>query len=248
MSEKRCPQCGAEIEFARKYCPECGANSSPKSTKILFMIVAVFVILIAYASTSQNSSVSETATATPSDYYSEEDSEEDTTEDDYILESEYEILENELATIKSSPAYAIAKNLSEEDIALGSVITTLNSKINNLKSTVSTLEKNIKGLKKDKKQLSSDLSRLKKNIIQEEGKPLTFSAGEYSVSSDIPKGRYKIYDGSSNFIVRDYYGDITVNTILDEENEGSRVREYIHQFEYGETIEASSSFKLIKVK
>ena len=57
---------------------------------------------------------------------------------------------------------------------------------------------------------------------------------------DFEVGRYKIYGGSSNFIVYSRYGDLEVNTILGDWG----VEEYVYTFNNGDEIEAHSSFKM----
>lgn len=108
-----------------------------------------------------------------------------------------------------------------------------------------SLDKEISSLKADKEELNDELEKLSGDIIKEKGKAKTYPAGQLTAGTDVPTGKYKIYGGSSNFIVYSSYGNLEVNIIL-----GGRygINEYIYTFKTGDKIKANSSFKLIAVE
>lgn len=83
------------------------------------------------------------------------------------------------------------------------------------------------------------------DIIKVSGKAKSYPAGDLTAGIDFPVGRYKIYGGSSNFIVHDADGWLRVNIIL-----GSKygVSEYIYTFAEGDQVRAESAFKMVPVK
>lgn len=85
---------------------------------------------------------------------------------------------------------------------------------------------------KDKKE---QLQKLSGEIKEASEKPITLSSGDYTVGDDIPSGRYKI-SGSSNFVARDSYGDLCINTILGDDFDG----DYVGNLEYGMSIHCAS--------
>ncbi|HIU23292.1 MAG TPA: hypothetical protein IAD49_06925 [Candidatus Fimihabitans intestinipullorum] len=111
--------------------------------------------------------------------------------------------------------------------------------INDLNSQKTDLQNDINELQKQKDKLSEEVITLK-------GQPISFPAGYFTAGDDFETGRYKIYDGNSNFVVYDLFGDLKVNIIL-----GSDPRfdtsEYIYSFSKGDEIIADSSFKLVAV-
>lgn len=129
----------------------------------------------------------------------------------------------------------------------------LNSKISELSQTdkqaeiensIKALESKVNTLTSQKTQLESEIETLKADVITLKGEPKTYPAGQLTAGIDVPIGKYKIYGGSSNFIVRSSSGGLRVNTILGG-NYG--VDEYIYTFRYGDKIDAHSSFKLVEV-
>ena len=117
--------------------------------------------------------------------------------------------------------------------------TKIKEEINNLNSTKNTLQDEVNKLNEQKNQLNSE-------IISIKGQPLSFPAGYFTAGTDFEAGRYKIYDGNSNFVVYDILGDLKVNIILGNDSK-YYVSEYIYNFNNGDKIEASSSFKLVLV-
>ncbi len=115
----------------------------------------------------------------------------------------------------------------------------LQEKINDLNAQKETLQNEVNNLTEKKNQLNSEIVSIK-------GQPLTFPAGYFTAGIDFEAGRYKIYDGNSNFIVYSARGDLKVNTILGNDPRYS-VSEYIYNFNSGDKIQAGSSFKLILV-
>ncbi len=127
---------------------------------------------------------------------------------------------------------SIAYNESQSELA------ELQIKKDELSSEISSLE--------DKKQtLNSEIEHLNGEVIKLKGEPRTYPAGHLTAGTDIPTGKYKIYGGSSNFVVYSSYGDLEVNIVLGG-NYG--IDEYIYTFKTGDKIEARSSFKLVAVE
>lgn len=114
----------------------------------------------------------------------------------------------------------------------------MQDKQNSLNSEISKLEEKKDSLNKEIEKLNGDAIRLK-------GEPKTYPAGHLTAGTDVPTGKYKIYGGSSNFVVYSSTGKLEVNIIL-----GGRLgtSEYIYTFKTGDRIEANSSFKLVAVE
>lgn len=117
----------------------------------------------------------------------------------------------------------------------------LNSKINELNSKVASLEK-------QKEELESKINSLKDDIIKVKGEEKTFPAGYLTAGSDFEVGRYKIYGGSSNFVVYSSSGSLKVNIILGNNPSYMQVSEYVYSFSVGDRIQANSSFKMIPIE
>ncbi len=107
------------------------------------------------------------------------------------------------------------------------------------------LNTNISELTETKQSLDKQIEKLNEDVIKIKGQPKTYPAGHLTAGTDIPIGKYKIYDGSSNFVVYSSYGTLRVNIILGG-NYG--VNEYVYTFSNGDKIEASSSFKLVEIE
>ena len=103
----------------------------------------------------------------------------------------------------------------------------------------------IKKLEDKKASLNNEITNLSEEVIKLKGEPRTYPAGHLVAGEDIPLGKYKIYDGNSNFVVYSSSGNLQVNIILDSRY---GVDEYIYTFKKGDKIQASSSFKLVKVE
>ncbi|CAM3610597.1 hypothetical protein ERUR111494_02935 [Erysipelothrix urinaevulpis] len=152
-----------------------------------------------------------------------------------VMEPKIKSLESENKTLKETNL-----ELSKEEIQKE-----IESKITKLKDEESELSLNKKSLSDDIKSLENDKKRLEGDIIKSKGAPKHYPAGKLTVGKDIDPGRYKIYNGSSNYIVRDSFGGLQVNIIL-----GGRlgVDEYINTFVEGDEIEARSSFSLLPIQ
>lgn len=111
---------------------------------------------------------------------------------------------------------------------------------------IKTLETTQKQLENEKKELEEEIASLKREIIKIKGEPKTYPAGQLKAGTDIPIGKYKIYDGNSNFTVHSASGKLEVNIILGKS--AYSVSEYIYTFKTGDEIKADSSFKLIEVQ
>ena len=126
------------------------------------------------------------------------------------------------------------KELSQED-----KITELENKKRDLESKVGSLET-------EKTKLEGEIEQLKGDVIKVKGEPKQYPAGQLVAGTDVPTGKYKISGGNSNFIVHSSSGSLRVNIILG--NDSYEVNEYIYKFEYGDKIDAHSSFTLEEVE
>lgn len=117
----------------------------------------------------------------------------------------------------------------------------IKEEIEELKADKQKIAEDIEAKKEEKTSLEQKLKELEDEVITVKGKGKTYPAGYLTAGKDFEVGRYKIYGGSSNFIVYSKYGDLRVNIIL-----GGKygVEEYIYTFEDGDEIKAGSSFKL----
>lgn len=118
-------------------------------------------------------------------------------------------------------------------------------KVEELQSKQEELNSSISSLESKKESLNTEIDKLSGEVIKIKGQPKTYPAGHLTVGTDVPSGKYKIYDGKSNFVVYSLYGDLEVNIILGG-NYG--VQEYIYTFKTGDKIEAGSPFKLIEIQ
>lgn len=158
------------------------------------------------------------------------------------LKSKYESSQNQCRSLRNELNSTITKysesvkQEKQEEI---------NEKIKLLESKQKELETKKGELEKQKKDLENQIKTLQSDVIKIKGQPKTYPAGQLTAGTDIPTGKYKIYGGNSNFIVRSVYGDLKVNIILG----GSYgVEEYIYTFQNGDKVEARSTFKLVEVK
>ena len=117
--------------------------------------------------------------------------------------------------------------------------------INKLKAEQDNLTVQKQQLENEIKQKNEEIEKIKGEAIRVKGEPKTYPAGHLTVGTDIPEGKYKIYDGRSNFVVYSAYGELQVNTIL---GSSYGVSEYIYNFENGDKVRADSSFKLVAVE
>lgn len=116
----------------------------------------------------------------------------------------------------------------------------INSKIEELKNEQKELETEISDKKSEKTSLEKDLEKLNGDIVTARGKAKSYPAGQLVAGKDFETGRYKIYGGSSNFVVYSLLGELEVNIILGDWG----VEEYVYTFNEGDEIEARSSFKM----
>lgn len=131
--------------------------------------------------------------------------------------------------LENSAAYNAEQNKLKE----------IQTKQNEIKSEISLLE--------NKKQtLNTEIQELNSEVVKIKGQPKTYPAGQLTAGTDIPVGKYKIYDGNSNFVVYSKSGELKVNIILGAENYG--VNEYVYTFKEGDMVKANSSFKLVTIE
>lgn len=118
------------------------------------------------------------------------------------------------------------------------------SEIKELEEKKITLNTQISSLENKKSDLDTKIEKLNSDIIKIKGEPKTYPAGYLTAGTDFETGRYKIYDGTSNFVVYSILGDLRVNIIL-----GGRtgVNEYIYTFSNGDKVKSNSSFKMVQV-
>lgn len=134
----------------------------------------------------------------------------------------------------------ISKNQSEiEELKQ----TNKQKEINN---SIATLENKVIELTNQKISLENQISELSSEVIKLKGEPKTYPAGHLTAGTDVPTGKYKIYGGNSNFVVRSSSGSLQVNIVLG--TNAYSVSEYIYTFKTGDKIEARSTFKLIEVE
>ena len=161
----------------------------------------------------------------------------DQTKKDYdLINSKYSQSQKDLENQKKKTEEANKKieELSQED------------KKKELEKSISSLESKISELTKNKEDLDTQISQLNGEVVKLKGQPKSYPAGQLTAGTDIPTGKYKIYGGSSNFVVYSSSGSLQVNIIL---GTGSyNVSEYIYTFKTGDKIEANSSFKLVEVE
>lgn len=78
--------------------------------------------------------------------------------------------------------------------------------------------------------------------LEKKAEPISLPAGYLYAGIDFPIDRYRIFDGSSNFVVYDSKDSLMVNIILG--NGKHNVSEYIYSFRTGDCIRCNSSFKI----
>lgn len=153
------------------------------------------------------------------------------TEDEYNdLSQRHEELQEKYVELENKYNNAIKKEEIDE----------LNRNIEMLEETKVSLENDISDLQSEKNKLSESIIKIK-------GTPKTYPAGYLTVGEDIAAGRYKVYGGTSNFIVYNSYGDLRVNIILSNTYSWG-VKEYIYNFINGDEVQAGSSFKLVAIE
>lgn len=115
----------------------------------------------------------------------------------------------------------------------------------NVQEQIDFLKNDINTLLNDKKSVQAEIDDLKGEVIKIKGQEKTYPAGYLTAGTDFEIGRYRIYGGNSNFVVRSSLGELKVNIIL-----GGKygVNEYIYEFSTGDKVQAESSFKMVLVK
>lgn len=119
-------------------------------------------------------------------------------------------------------------------------------KQNEINNNIKTLENKVSELTTQKQDLENQINTLNQDVIRIKGEAKTYPAGHLTAGVDTPTGKYKIYGGSSNFVVYSASGSLQVNIILGTGRYS--VSEYIYTFKSGDKIEADSSFKLVEVE
>lgn len=127
-------------------------------------------------------------------------------------------------------------------------INEIQGEIDDLTKTKNKLSGEIDDLNGEKTTLQEKLDKLNGDIIKAKGKTKKYPAGYLTAGKDFETGRYKIFGGSSNFVVRSSRDDLRVNIILGNDTKWGEVKEYIYDFDYGDEIDASSSFKMQPVE
>lgn len=163
-----------------------------------------------------------------------------------LEEKEYE---SSISSLKdeNNKVQIIVKELSEKvtDLQKEEEKNRIEKEIEDLEVNKKKIEQDIKTKEKEKTSIEQELKKLESEVITVKGKAKTYPAGYLVAGEDFEIGRYKIYGGSSNFVVYSEYGDLRVNIILG----GSYgVKEYIYTFRDGDEIKANSSFKLQPVE
>ena len=153
-----------------------------------------------------------------------------------VLSSKYSSLQKEL---EDTEVELESKNKQIEELKQ-------EEKQKEINNNIKTLEDKVADLTTQKQDLENQVNSLSQDVIRIKGQPKTYPAGQLVAGEDVPTGKYKIYGGSSNFIVHSSSGSLQVNIILG--NDRYSVSEYIYKFKTGDKIKANSSFKLVEVE
>lgn len=152
------------------------------------------------------------------------------------LENQISELENTL-TEKQEIVNAVNEYQETKD-AKAAEISDLDNQINDKSNTVVHLDSEISSKNAELDQL--------KNLIQRTGEePKKLPAGQFTVGTDLPEGRYLV-SGSSNFVVHSAGGKLKVNTILGNSSVGDG--DYVCTLSLGDEMElhARTTFTPIK--
>lgn len=153
---------------------------------------------------------------------------------------EYESLATEYGEYKTLTEDWAA--FTEEEKAAALEVARREGEILGLDESKAALEGEVAGLEER-------INALQGEVVRISGEPIQFPAGVFYAGQDFEVGRYKIYDGSSNFFVENSSGRNEVNIILAKPgNRYDNPSEYIYKFSAGEQIEARSSFKMVPVE
>lgn len=153
------------------------------------------------------------------------------------LNSDYEELRTQYIDLRADSNFWVTLSDSQKETA---------KELISLTSSISDLQSEKTGLEADIKDLKADIKDLEADVIEVSGTAKRYPAGYLTAGEDFKIGRYKIYGGSSNFVVYSSSDALRVNIILG--NDSYSVSEYIYEFSYGDKIRASSSFKMVPVK
>lgn len=169
------------------------------------------------------------------------------------LKSKYERLKSEKDKIQADYDEILSnfedwKTLTDNEKAARIEMSKHNDEIAKLKSDAKIKQNEIAELEADIEKLKSDIEKYEGELIKAKGSPISLPAGYLTAGTDFDVGRYKVYGGSSNFVVYDSRGDLRVNIILSPYDDGFGVTEYIYKFSLGDTVEARSAFKMVPVE
>jgi len=161
------------------------------------------------------------------------------------LNSQYSALQSEYNSYKNDTADWAEYSEAEKETALEVAereddIAALDAEISTKNDTIASLQSEIDGL-------NNQIASLRADVVEAQGDPISFPAGYFTAGTDFAVGRYKIYDGTSNFFVHDLSGDSRVNIILDSIDDGFYVKEYVYAFRAGDEIRAESTFKMVPI-
>lgn len=152
------------------------------------------------------------------------------------LNEQYDALAREHDQYVTDSAPFLKLNETEQEAAI---------KLAGRENEIKELEDIKSKLQSEISQLETKIKNLKSDVIKITGKEKKYPAGYFTVGVDIPPGRYKIFGGSSNFVVHNAGGRLRVNIIL---GKSYGVKEYIYTFEEEDQVQAESTFKLVPVQ
>lgn len=165
-----------------------------------------------------------------------------------VFKSEYEELSDKLEK-KNKEYTAIKTKYDKSENDNKEKETKINElsqeeKQNEINNNIKSLEKKVEELTDTKNSLETEVAKLKEDVIKTKGQAKSYPAGYLTAGTDFETGRYKIYGGSSNFVVHSAGGSLRVNIILGSYG----IDEYVYTFSVGDKVEARSSFKMIPIE
>ncbi|MHB1314190.1 MAG: hypothetical protein ACYCX2_01745 [Christensenellales bacterium] len=150
--------------------------------------------------------------------------------------ADYASIKDEYEKYLSDTADWITYSESEKKSALE--VAERQSEIADLESEKINLEKTIS-------QLETQIANLQADVVKLKGEPKSYPAGYLYAGKDFAVGRYKIYDGNSNFVVYSSDGRLRVNEILGDKY---GVSDYICKFAAADEVKAGSAFKMVPIE
>lgn len=120
----------------------------------------------------------------------------------------------------------------------------LSAKVTELETTVSSKQYKISELDNTISEKNTEIEKLKNVIVKTGEAPITIPAGDFTVGTDIPAGRYSA-TGSSNLFVYSASGRNKVNTIL---GKSFGVESYVCNLDNGDTVSARAKTTFTPVK